>query len=190
MISTDVFGYEGTKRHLRGVGDPGVRQSGMTARQAAAKLGITRQYANRLRKAYAEEGPPCLRHGNSGRTSPLRTDPETGGGRSTSRAQITPGDSTRSRSNQVETNNVIMTALVLDKNARPALTNGYLLPVLFAQLIKNADTTALILYGGGAEIRTLAGAEPHYRFSRPTPSAAWVRLLTKMVVHRWLEHRT
>ena len=81
----------------------------MTARQAAAKLGITRQYANRLRKAYAEEGPPCLRHGNSGRTSPLRTDPETGGGRSTSRAQITPGDSTRSRSNQVETNNVIMT---------------------------------------------------------------------------------
>ena len=51
----------------------------MTARQAAAKLGITRQYANRLRKAYAEEGPPCLRHGNSGRTSPLRTDPETEG---------------------------------------------------------------------------------------------------------------
>ena len=46
----------------------------MTARQAAAKLGITRQYANRLRKAYAEEGPPCLRHGNSGGTSPLRTD--------------------------------------------------------------------------------------------------------------------
>lgn len=30
--------------------------------------------------------------------------------------------------------------------------------------------------GGGAEIRTLVGAEPHYRFSRPTPSAAWVRL--------------
>lgn len=26
----------------------------MTARQAAAKLGITRQYANRLKKAYAE----------------------------------------------------------------------------------------------------------------------------------------
>ena len=47
-----------------------------------------------------------------------------------------------------------------------------------------------LLGGGGAEIRTLAGAEPHYRFSRPTPSAAWVRLLTKMVVHRWLEHRT
>lgn len=51
----------------------------MTARQAAAKLGITRQYANRLRKAYAEEGPPCLGHGNSGRTSPLRTDSETEG---------------------------------------------------------------------------------------------------------------
>ena len=30
--------------------------------------------------------------------------------------------------------------------------------------------------GGGAEIRTLVGAKPHYRFSRPTPSAAWVRL--------------
>lgn len=29
----------------------------MTARQAVAMLGITRQYANRLRKAYAEEGP-------------------------------------------------------------------------------------------------------------------------------------
>ena len=28
----------------------------MTARQEAAKLGITRQYANKLRKAYAEEG--------------------------------------------------------------------------------------------------------------------------------------
>ena len=30
----------------------------MTARQAAAKLGITSQYANRPKKAYAEEGPP------------------------------------------------------------------------------------------------------------------------------------
>lgn len=54
-------------------------KGGMTARQAAAKLGITRQYANRLRKAYAEEGPPCLRHGNTGRASPLRTDSETEG---------------------------------------------------------------------------------------------------------------
>ena len=26
MISTEVFTYEGTKRHLRGVGDPDVRQ--------------------------------------------------------------------------------------------------------------------------------------------------------------------
>ena len=26
MIPTEVFAYEGTKRHLRGVGDPGVRQ--------------------------------------------------------------------------------------------------------------------------------------------------------------------
>ena len=30
--------------------------------------------------------------------------------------------------------------------------------------------------GGGKEIRTLAGAKPHYRFSRPTPSTAWVCL--------------
>lgn len=43
-----------------------------TARQVAAKLGITRQYANRLKKAYAEEGPPCHRHGNSGRAGPTQ----------------------------------------------------------------------------------------------------------------------
>ena len=62
------------------------RRIALNPNVAAAKLGITRQYANRLRKAYAEEGPPCLRHGNSGRTSPLRTDPETGG-----RPKYTPG---------------------------------------------------------------------------------------------------
>lgn len=32
-----------------------------------------------LSDTYVEEGPPRLRHGNSGRASPLRTDPETEG---------------------------------------------------------------------------------------------------------------
>jgi hypothetical protein len=33
--------------------------------------------------------------------------------------------------------------------------------------------------GGGLEIRTLAGHLTHYRFSRPTPSTAWV------ILHWW-----
>ena len=33
MIPAEVFTYEGTKRHPRGVGDPGIRQRGMNARQ-------------------------------------------------------------------------------------------------------------------------------------------------------------
>ena len=45
--------------------------------QAAAKLGISKQYVNRLKKAYSEKGPSCFAHGNKGKTKPWRTDPET-----------------------------------------------------------------------------------------------------------------
>ena len=47
--------------------------------QAAAKLGISKQYVNRLKKAYSEKGPSCFAHGNKGKTKPWRTDPETEG---------------------------------------------------------------------------------------------------------------
>ena len=45
--------------------------------QAAAKLGISKQYVNRLKKAYSEKGPSCFAHGNKGKAKPWRTDPET-----------------------------------------------------------------------------------------------------------------
>ena len=38
---------------------------------------------------------------------------------------------------------------------------------------------AYIFHGGDLGIRTLAGLCTHYRFSRPTPSAAWVNLRKK-----------
>ena len=45
--------------------------------QAAARLGISKQYVNRLKKAYSEKGPSCFAHGNKGKAKPWRTDPET-----------------------------------------------------------------------------------------------------------------
>ena len=45
--------------------------------QAAAKLGISKQYVNRRKKAYSEKGPSCFAHGNKGKAKPWRTDPET-----------------------------------------------------------------------------------------------------------------
>ena len=39
----------------------------MTSRQAALKLGITRQYMNRLKARYLTEGISCLSHGNAGK---------------------------------------------------------------------------------------------------------------------------
>lgn len=45
--------------------------------QAAAKLGISKQYVNRLKKAYSEKGPSCFAHGNKGKAKPWRTDPDT-----------------------------------------------------------------------------------------------------------------
>ena len=45
--------------------------------QAAAKLGISKQYVNRLKTAYSAKGPSCFAHGNKGKAKPWRTDPET-----------------------------------------------------------------------------------------------------------------
>ncbi len=36
--------------------------------------------------------------------------------------------------------------------------------------------------GGGLEIRTLAGPLTHYRFSKPTPSTAWVILRSDVII--------
>lgn len=44
----------------------------LTTRQAAARLGVTWQYVNRLKKAYSEGGAQALRHGNEGRAPPGR----------------------------------------------------------------------------------------------------------------------
>jgi transposase len=45
--------------------------------QAAAKLGISKQYVNRLKKAYAEKGASAFDHGNKGKARPWKTDAET-----------------------------------------------------------------------------------------------------------------
>ena len=47
--------------------------------QAAAKLGISKQYVNRLKKTYAEKGASAFGHGNKGKARPWKTDPETEG---------------------------------------------------------------------------------------------------------------
>ena len=49
----------------------------LTTAQAAAKLGISKQYANKLKRAYAEKGANAFTHGNAGRAKPWRTDAET-----------------------------------------------------------------------------------------------------------------
>lgn len=47
--------------------------------QAAAKLGVTKQYVNRLKKAYSAKGRSCFSHGNKGRSKPWKTDSGTEG---------------------------------------------------------------------------------------------------------------
>ncbi len=49
----------------------------LTTGQAAAKLGISKQYVNRLKNAYAEKGTAAFRHGNRGKAKPWKTAPET-----------------------------------------------------------------------------------------------------------------
>lgn len=48
----------------------------LTTRQAAAKLGCTRQYLNKLKKRYGESGASAFDHGNLGRAPGWKTSPE------------------------------------------------------------------------------------------------------------------
>lgn len=49
----------------------------LTTGQAAAKLGVTKQYVNKLKRAYAERGPSAFGHGNKGKARRWRTEDET-----------------------------------------------------------------------------------------------------------------
>ena len=51
----------------------------LTAGQAAAKLGVSKQYVNRLKRSYAAKGVAAFRHGNLGKARPWKTDAETEG---------------------------------------------------------------------------------------------------------------
>ncbi len=56
----------------------------LTTRQAAARLGASRQYADRLKKACSEGGAQALRHGNEGRAPAWKT------GKATEEAVVAP----------------------------------------------------------------------------------------------------
>ena len=49
----------------------------LTTGQAAAKLGVSKQYVNRLKRLYSEKGASCFSHGNKGRPPKWKTDPVT-----------------------------------------------------------------------------------------------------------------
>ena len=49
----------------------------MTTGQAAARLGCTKQYVNKLKRKYESEGKAAFSHGNSGKPKKWRTPPET-----------------------------------------------------------------------------------------------------------------
>ena len=49
----------------------------MTTGQAAARLGCTKQYVNKLKRKYEAEGKMAFSHGNSGKPKKWRTPPET-----------------------------------------------------------------------------------------------------------------
>ena len=49
----------------------------MTTGQAAARLGCTKQYVNKLKRKYEAEGKTAFSHGNSGKPKKWRTPPET-----------------------------------------------------------------------------------------------------------------
>ena len=51
----------------------------LTTGQAAAKLGVTKQYVNKLKRAYAERGSSAFGHGNRGKPPKWKTDAETEG---------------------------------------------------------------------------------------------------------------
>ena len=56
----------------------------LTTRHAAARLGASRQYVNRLKRAYSEGGAQALRHGNEGRSPAWKT------GKATEEAVVAP----------------------------------------------------------------------------------------------------
>ena len=51
----------------------------ITTGQAAAKLGVSKQYVNRLKRSYSAKGASCFTHGNKGKAKPWKTRPETEG---------------------------------------------------------------------------------------------------------------
>ena len=68
---------------------------------------------------------------------------------------------------------------------------GFIHPSFANEVLKeNTAETVLVPIGGEIGIRTLAGPEAHYRFSRPTPSATWVFLRLCLVLPAGLEPAT
>lgn len=51
----------------------------LTTGQAAAKLGVSKQYVNKLKRSYSAKGVSCFSHGNKGKTKPWKTDLRTEG---------------------------------------------------------------------------------------------------------------
>ena len=53
------------------------KEGKLTTGQAAAKLGVSKQYVNRLKRSYAAKGALAFRHGNEGKDRSWKTKPET-----------------------------------------------------------------------------------------------------------------
>ena len=53
------------------------KEGKLTTGQAAAKLGVSKQYVNRLKRSYAAKGALAFRHGNGGKDRPWKTKPAT-----------------------------------------------------------------------------------------------------------------
>ena len=53
------------------------KEGKLTTGQAAAKLGVSKQYVNKLKRSYAAKGGLAFRHGNEGKERPWKTKPAT-----------------------------------------------------------------------------------------------------------------
>ena len=53
------------------------KEGKLTTGQAAAKLGVSKQYVNKLKRSYAAKGALAFRHGNEGKERPWKTKPAT-----------------------------------------------------------------------------------------------------------------
>jgi transposase len=53
------------------------KEGKLTTGQAAAKLGVSKQYVNRLKRSYAAKGALAFRHGNEGKDRSWKTKPAT-----------------------------------------------------------------------------------------------------------------